>query len=75
MNKCRINYSIAADGGEDVEVTGVEEVEGDPVERALPFVDAVADFVLPLFRRRQRSHHRLAPQPGTATGDGPIFCH
>lgn len=55
--------SIAADGGEDVVVASVDEVEGDGIEGPLPLVHAVADLVLPLPRRRQRPHRRLAPQP------------
>lgn len=43
---------IAADGGEDVEVARVNEVENDGVEGTLAFLEPVGDPVLPLPRRR-----------------------
>lgn len=57
-------YSITADGGEDIVVSRVDEVEGDGVKGALALVESVADSVLPLLRRRQRTYCRLAAQTG-----------
>lgn len=56
-------YAVAADGGEDLVVADVEEVESDGVERPLPLGELVARLVLPLPAWRQQPHRRLAPQP------------
>lgn len=55
-------YSIAAGSGEGVEVAGINEIENDGVNGAFAFLESVGDPVLPLLRRRQSSHHRLATQ-------------
>lgn len=39
---------VAANGGEDVEVAGVNEVENDGVDRALPLLEAVGHSVISL---------------------------
>lgn len=41
---------IATDGGEDVEVTRINEVENDSVERTLSLLEPVGDPVLSLLR-------------------------
>lgn len=52
---------IAADGGEDVEVAGVDEVENDGVEGTLAFLEPVSNSVIALLRRGERAHHWFAP--------------
>lgn len=52
---------IAADGGEDVEVAGVDEVENDGVQRALAFLKSVGYSVVSLLGGDERPHHWLAP--------------
>lgn len=64
-------YSITADGGEDVVVSRVHEVEGDGVKGTLALVEAVADSILPLLRRRQRPYCRLAAQTRLRHGAPP----
>ena len=56
-------YAVAADGGEDVVVARVHEVEPDGVERALPLSVLAAGLVLPLPAGHERPLRRLAPQP------------
>lgn len=63
MSNWKNAYTVAADGGEDIVVAGVDEVETNGVERALPLSVLTAELVLPLPARRQRPHRRLAPQP------------
>lgn len=46
------SYAISTDGGEDVEVAGIDEVENDGVQRTLAFLELISDSVLAFFRRR-----------------------
>lgn len=61
-NGAKVTDPIAADGGEDVEVAGIDEVENDGVEGTLAFLESVGDSVISLLRQRQRTHHWLAPK-------------
>lgn len=62
-------YPITADGGEDVEIARVDEVEDAGVDRALAFLKAISDLVLFIIvavlcrrgsARGRRTNHRLA---------------
>ena len=56
-------YSVAADGGEDIVVARVHEVEPDGIERALPLSVLAAGLVLLLPVGHERPLRRLAPEP------------
>lgn len=45
-------YPVASNCSEDVEVAGVNEIEGDGVEGAFPFLELVAHLVVFLLLRQ-----------------------
>lgn len=55
--RIRETNPIAADGGEDVEVARVNEVENDGVYGFLALLEPVGNSVLPLLGGCERAHH------------------
>jgi len=46
-------YPVATNSGKNIEIAGVNEVENNSIQRALPLLETVCNSVFPLLRSSQ----------------------